>query len=159
MVRKLRSAGLVVVLALGLGLVAGGPAAGAAGAPYPVEAATPLSPQAYVNLMQREVLGPFTSFGNSLGRITSAQKAIAAGPRLRALLKRMRIGLNRVNVARAAHPTLEKQRKRIVAAGYAALPPLTRFVNAVARADKKGLQAALPGVRTAMNRFARSAKV
>jgi hypothetical protein len=159
MVRKLRSAGLVVVLALGLGLVAGGPPAGAAGVPHAVEAATPLSPPAYVALMNREVLGPFTSFGTSLGRITSAQKAIAAGPRLRALLKRMRIGLNRVNVARAADLVLEKQRKRIVAAGYAGLPPLTRFVNAVARADKKGLQAALPGVRTAMNRFARSAQV
>jgi len=92
MVRKLRSAGLVVVLVLGLGLVAGGPAAGAATAPLKVEAAAPLTPQAYINLMGREVLGPFTSFGISLGRITSAQKAIAAGPRLRALLRRMRSG-------------------------------------------------------------------
>lgn len=161
MVRKLRSAGLVVVLALGLGLVAGGSAAGAAGAPHAtaVEAAATLSPQAYLTLIQREVLGPFTAFGNSLGSITSAKKAIAAGPRLRALLKRMRIGLNRVNAARTAYAKLEKQRKRVVAAGYAALPPLTRFVNAVARADRKGLQAALPGVRTAMTRFAASAQV
>ena len=158
MTRHLRRAALLLVLGLGLGLVAGGAGASAAGS-NAVEAAVPLTPQAYVTLMQREVLGPFTAFGNALSRISSAQAAIAAAPALRLRLRRMTIGLNRVAARRAAHPTLERQRRRIVAAGRAALPALRTFVAAVARADRKALQAALPAVQTAMTRFARSAQV
>jgi hypothetical protein len=158
MTRRVRRATLLVVLGLGLALMAGGAGPSAASGPYAVEASAPLTPQAYVTLMQREILGPFTAFGNALGRISSAQQAIAQAPALRQRLRRVSVGLDRVAARRAAHPRLERQRRRIVAAGRAALPALRRFVAAVARADKRALQAALPGVQAAMTRFARSAQ-
>jgi hypothetical protein len=159
MTRHVRRAALLVVLGLGIGLAAGSAGASAASGPHAVGVSAALTPTAYVAVMQREILGPFTAFGNALGRISSAQQAIAQAPALRQRLRRLSVGLNRVAAQRAAHPTLEKQRKRIVAAGRAALPALKRFVAAVARADRRALQAALPAVQAAMNRFARSAQV
>ncbi|MDX6645947.1 MAG: hypothetical protein QOK40_1674 [Miltoncostaeaceae bacterium] len=159
MTRHARRAALLVVLGLAIGLGAGSAGASAANAPHAVGVSAALTPKAYLAVMQREILGPFTAFGNALGRISSSQQAIAQAPALRQRLRRLSLGLNRVAAQRAAHPRLERQRRRIVAAGRAALPALRTFVAAVARADRTALQAALPGVQAAMARFARAAVV